>query len=143
VRTDTRPGVDQIGAALERLVSWLRRNTPAQGYSLTLRMTVARLAADGPARISDLARLEGVTQPAMTGLVNRLEGEGMVTRRPDPQDARAALVTLTDAGWAFVLERRAERGRFLAVQLERLPDPDRRALEAALPALDRLTGLLD
>jgi DNA-binding MarR family transcriptional regulator len=143
VRTETRPGVDQIGAALERLVSWLRRNTPAQGYSLTLRMTVARLAADGPARVSDLARLEGVTQPAMTGLVNRLEAEGMVTRRTDPQDARAALVELTDAGRAFVLDRRAERSRFLTAQLARLPEADQRALVAALPALDRLTGLID
>ena len=143
MRTDTGPGVDQIGAALERLVSWLRRNTPARGHSLTLLMTVARLAADGPARVSELARLEGVTQPAMTGLVNRLEAEGMVTRRADPQDARAALVELTDAGRTFVLDRRAERARFLTAQLARLPEPDRRALVAALPALDRLTGLID
>jgi DNA-binding MarR family transcriptional regulator len=124
-------------------VTWLRRSTAVPGYSVTSRLTLARLQADGPARISDLARLEGVTQPAMTGLVNRLESEGMVTRTADPTDARAALVALTGSGRAFVETRRAERSRVLAGRVERLSDADRAAILAALPALDRLSNLTD
>ena len=141
--TRTQPSLDELAGVVERLVTWLRRSTAVPGYSVTSRLTLARLQADGPARISDLARLEGVTQPAMTGLVNRLEGEGMVTRTADPTDARAALVALTDPGRAFVETRRAERSRVLAGRVGRLSDADRAAILAALPALDRLSNLTD
>jgi DNA-binding MarR family transcriptional regulator len=110
---------------------------------VTSRLTLSRLYADGAARISDLARLEGVTQPAMTGLVNRLEADGLVARSADPTDARAALVTLTGAGRAFVEARRAERVLVLSGRVERLPEADRRAILDALPALDRLSNLPD
>ncbi len=141
--TETQPSLDELAGVVERLVTWLRRRTAVPGYSVTSRLTLARLQADGPARISDLARLEGVTQPAMTGLVNRLEGEGMVTRTADPSDARAALVALTDSGRAFVKTRRVERARVLSGRVERLSDADRAAILAALPALDRLSNLTD
>jgi DNA-binding MarR family transcriptional regulator len=143
VRTATEPGLEEFAGCLERLVGWLRRRTALPGYSVTSRLTLSRLAADGPARISDLARLEGVTQPAMTGLVNRLETEGLVTRTADPTDARAALVALTESGRAFVETRRAERVRVLSERVERLSGADRAAILAALPALDRLSNLTD
>jgi DNA-binding MarR family transcriptional regulator len=143
VLTETQPSLEALAGTVERLVAWLRRNTAVPGYSVTSRLTLARLQADGPARISDLARFEGVTQPAMTGLVNRLEGEGLVTRTADPTDARAALVALTDSGRAFVETRRAERARVLAGRVERLSAADRAAILAALPALDRLSNLTD
>jgi DNA-binding MarR family transcriptional regulator len=130
----------QLAASLDALLSWVRRHAPTAGYSVTARSTLARLLTEGPARISDLARAEGVTQPAMTGLVNRLEAEGLVERDPDPRDARAALVGLTEAGRLFIDERRAERGRLLAAQLERLSPADQQALLAARPALDRLAA---
>lgn len=141
MRTETRPRVDELAGCVERLVTWLRRATAVPGYSLTARQTLARLAADGPTRISDLARLEGVTQPGMTGLVNRLETEKLVRRRPDPTDARAALVEATAAGRDFVAARRAERVRVLSDRMDRLDDADRAAILAALPALDRLSRL--
>jgi DNA-binding MarR family transcriptional regulator len=143
VITETQPGLEELAGVVERLVTWLRRRTAVPGYSVTSRLTLARLQADGPARISDLARLEGVSQPAMTGLVNRLENEGMVTRTADPSDARAALVALTDPGRAFVETRRVERARVLSGRVERLSDADRAAILAALPALDRLSNLTD
>jgi DNA-binding MarR family transcriptional regulator len=143
VITETPPGLAEFAGCLERLVGWLRRRTALPGYSVTSKLTLSRLAADGPARISDLARLEGVSQPAMTGLVNRLEGEGLVRRAADPTDARAALVALTDSGRAFVEARRAERVRLLADRVGQLSDADRRAILDALPALDRLSNLPD
>jgi DNA-binding MarR family transcriptional regulator len=141
VITETPPGLEEFAGCLERLVGWLRRSTVLPGYSVTSRLTLTRLHVDGPARISDLARLEGVTQPAMTGLVNRLAGEGLVHRAADPTDARAALVELTDPGRTFVEARRAERVRVLAARVERLDEADRRTILDALPALDRLSNL--
>ncbi len=133
----------QLAGSLDALLSWVRRHAPAAGYSMTARTTLSRLLIDGPARISELSRAEGVTQPAMTGLINRLETDGLVRRDPDPTDARAALVVITEAGAAFIAQRRAERGRLLAAQLTRLPAADRQALLAAASALDRLSTLPD
>jgi DNA-binding MarR family transcriptional regulator len=45
-----------------------------------------------PARIAELA---GVTPPTITGLCKKLEAEGLVARRADPADRRAAVITLT------------------------------------------------
>ena len=141
MRTETPPGLDELAGCVERLVTWLRRSTAVPGYSTTARLTLARLHADGRARVSELARSEGVTQPAMTGLVNRLETEGRVRRSADPTDARAILVEITDAGRAFVDARRAERIAVLSGRVEQLSAADRAAILAALPALDRLSHL--
>jgi DNA-binding MarR family transcriptional regulator len=50
--------------------------------------------------VSELARRVGVTKQSMADTVRSLESQGLVTRRPDPGDRRAQLVTLTDEGWA-------------------------------------------
>ena len=50
-------------------------------------------------RISDLARRAGVTKQSMARATISLEDKGLVRRLPDPSDARAKLVVLTDDGW--------------------------------------------
>lgn len=45
------------------------------------------------------ARL-GVDRTTMVGLLDALEGKGLVVRRPDPADRRRNVVDLTDAGRA-------------------------------------------
>lgn len=55
--------------------------------------------------------MEGVTQPAVTQLVNRLERRGWVERHTDERDARAVLVALTAAGQAALDSARAEFAR--------------------------------
>jgi DNA-binding MarR family transcriptional regulator len=52
----------------------------------------------GPARIGDLNRHVLLSQPALSRLVDRLAGRGLVERKPDPADGRAIRLALTDAG---------------------------------------------
>ncbi|MFI2510942.1 MarR family winged helix-turn-helix transcriptional regulator [Streptomyces sp. NPDC018972] len=66
---------------------------PAHGFAFT------RLAPDG-ATVTDLAVHLGVTKQAASQLVDELVRKGYVERRPHPEDARARLVVLTEAGWA-------------------------------------------
>ena len=73
----------------------------ARGASLTIRTVLATLAEDGPTRLTALAAATGVSQPAMTQSVGRMEREGLVIRLIDPEDARATLVDVTDAGRAL------------------------------------------
>jgi len=49
----------------------------------------------------DLAASLGCTRPTMTGIVDTLEKNGLVTRQPNPYDRRSLLVTLTEKGKVF------------------------------------------
>jgi DNA-binding MarR family transcriptional regulator len=49
-------------------------------------------------RVTDLAEQAGVTKQTAGALVDDLEAGGYVMRKPDPADARARLVVLTDRG---------------------------------------------
>ncbi|PRC46081.1 MarR family transcriptional regulator [Mycobacterium sp. ITM-2017-0098] len=49
-------------------------------------------------RLTDLAEQAGVTKQTAGALVDQLERAGYVSRQPDPTDARARLVTLSDRG---------------------------------------------
>ena len=110
--------------------------------SLTAAATLGRLRTNGPTRLTDLAVAEGVTQPAMTTLVNRLVDQGLVTRGGDPSDGRVVLLDITAAGIDVLARRRAERAARLRGPLTTLSPDDRQALAAALPALTRLADAL-
>src|SRR2546421_12276645 len=69
---------------------------------------VLHVLSERPRRITELAAREGVTQPAITLLVNRLENRDLVLRTPDPLDRRAVLVDLTPAGHELLEQLRAE-----------------------------------
>lgn len=129
--------------ALERLVSLLRRLSSGTGISLTTASTLRLLEQDGPQRLSDLAVREGVTQPAMTQLVTRLERDGLAERLTHPDDARVVLVGITGGGRHLLRERRATRAVHLEALIESLPATDRRRVTAALPALVRLADAAD
>ncbi|MDR3202914.1 MAG: MarR family transcriptional regulator [Bifidobacteriaceae bacterium] len=60
---------------------------------------VGLLALDGPRRLADVAVALGVSPATVTGLVDRLEHQGMVRRAVDPHDGRGKLVQTTEAGF--------------------------------------------
>jgi DNA-binding MarR family transcriptional regulator len=128
------------GAALYGLVSGAVRRIPRE-VSLTSASTLATLERTGPRRITDLAVIEGVTQPAMTVLVRVLEQSGLVERRGDPTDKRVALVAVTEAGADYVQTRRRAGAEALAQLIDKLPSHEIAALAAAIPALEHLRAL--
>ncbi len=96
-----------------------------------------------PVRVSELAARTRLAQSTVSGLIAQLATSGLVRREVDSQDRRAAAVSATDTGrlrlaaWARAHERRLEHA------LTALPDADRTALRAALPALTRLAARLE
>src|SRR3954463_14075400 len=54
-------------------------------------------------RMSEVDELANGALPRLSRTVDRLEKRGWVARRPDPQDGRATLAVLTDAGWDKVV----------------------------------------
>jgi DNA-binding MarR family transcriptional regulator len=140
--TDIHPEDALIASGFERLYEGFRRLTPRDGLSLTAASTLRRLDRCGPQRLCDLFAPEGVSQPAMTQLVTRLEKDGLAERGSDPADGRVVVVSITEAGRAVVRRRRSANAEALAERLERLPAKDRAAILAALPAMERLSDLI-
>lgn len=129
-----------LAVSLERVVGLLRSLSQPSGLSMTAVSTLATLERSGPRRLTALAALAGVSQPAMTQLISRLEDEGLVRREADPADGRVVQVHISDDGEATLARRRAGRAARLAVILAQLTPEQRAALAAALPALDALAA---
>ncbi|MEV4033922.1 MarR family winged helix-turn-helix transcriptional regulator [Streptomyces umbrinus] len=125
--------LQETARALADLASVVvRAVTDRRGMSFTAASALARLEREGPARLTALAAAEGVTQPSMTQLVQRLERQALVLRIDDPQDGRVTLVAITDTGRAVLAERRRERDDRLADLLSSLPEEEQQALATAM-----------
>jgi len=107
----------------------------ARGLTRARATVVAVLARMGPSNQRALADVLRVTPRNVTGLVDGLEGAGLVVRSPHPEDRRASLVSLTDAGAelaASLVEDERRLARFLFGGL------DRDDLAAVTSGLDRV-----
>ena len=129
-----------VTAVLEGLIGLFRSLSPSDGLSLTAAATLATLDRSGPCRLTALAAHEGVTQPAMTQLVDRLQGAGLLDRVPDPSDGRVVQVRITGEGRALLARRRAVRAERVAELLMRLSPGEQALLTAALPAMEALAN---
>jgi len=56
------------------------------------------------ARMGDLAATLGLNAPAVSGLIDRMEAQGLVARQREKTDARAARVHLTEAGRTLAVQ---------------------------------------
>jgi DNA-binding MarR family transcriptional regulator len=88
--------------------------------------------------LRELAESEGVSPPAMTAYVDRLEAAGLVERRRPEHDRRRVELVLTAEGLRVLRSARGRRTAWLAARLKRLSPDELAAVEAALPALRRL-----
>ena len=77
---------------------------------------------------AQLAERSGVTRATMTGLIDTLERDGMVTRKPDPADRRQLCVELTKRGIAFLDKILPEHFRRIAALMEVLSESERRTM---------------
>ncbi|HEY4461351.1 MAG TPA: MarR family transcriptional regulator [Streptosporangiaceae bacterium] len=129
-----------LAAGLERLIGLFRRLSPPSGLSLTAASALGSLERSGPSRLTWLAVREGVTQPAMTQLIGRLQDAGLVERAADPGDGRVVQIHITADGRAVLARRRAARAELLAELLAQLSRDEQATLAAALPALEALAS---
>jgi DNA-binding MarR family transcriptional regulator len=95
-------GRDDLGfllaKAAQRWNELLAERFAAAGYgdvSPSYGSVLVPLYEEDGLRLGELARRSRLSKQTMTELVRRLERDGLVDRRPDPADGRAALVFLT------------------------------------------------
>jgi DNA-binding MarR family transcriptional regulator len=86
---------------------------------------------------SALAERERISAPGMSGHIARLEAANLI-ERTRAADRRRIGLTLTEAGDRVLTNVRKRRTAWLAEHLKGLTEEERGAIEAALPALEKL-----
>ena len=123
-----------------RLARELRKETEQLGITAR-QATLLWLVKRNPGlSLAELAAEEGISPPAMSGHVDRLERIGLIERLRSSEDRRRVGLRLTDDGLKLMRRIRARRTTWLADRLGALDDSDLEAVAAAVPALSRLLG---
>ncbi|MEL7608906.1 MAG: MarR family winged helix-turn-helix transcriptional regulator [Bacillota bacterium] len=92
-----------------------------------------------PVNVSDLQEDGRMTKPAVSQLLNALEGKGYVGREIDRSDRRKITVTLTDHGWKTLHLARSSMDRELEKVVSRLGEDETRKLIELLLSLRQIT----
>ena len=117
----------------------VRRLRAEHRFSLSHGAVLGRLDREGPQSVSDLAAAERVRPQSMAQTVSELEAEGLVTRSPDSNDRRRAVVELTEAGQVVLARERRQREGWLAQAIaEGFDEDEQRVLTDAVRLLQRL-----
>jgi DNA-binding MarR family transcriptional regulator len=123
----------------ETLGRVIRRLRAEPGLSAGRMAVLGHLDRDGPSNISALAVREHMRPQSMAQTIHDLETAGLVSRRPDPDDGRRAIIELTDTGLDALKATRARRETWLTEALQQQLDADERALvHEALLLLNRI-----
>ncbi|MBO3749977.1 MarR family transcriptional regulator [Streptosporangiaceae bacterium NEAU-GS5] len=101
-----------------------------------------RLDRSGPASPGALAAAEAVSSPAIATAIAGLLSGGLVERDSDLGDRRRAIVTISSAGRNALRAREVANIARVHAALAGLTDDERRRLTEAVPALERMAGLL-
>jgi len=97
--------------------------------------------SDGEATPAGLADKTGVTRATISGLLDGLEKDGLIARRPDPADRRLIRVHLT-AGHSFLDKIRPGYCRWLSSIVEPLKEEERQQLVMLLEKIRTRLGEL-
>lgn len=136
--------VNEVAAALRLsvglLVRRLRQTPPSEGELTTPESAaLSRLDRGGPATSAELARAEQISAQSVGATLAGLERRGLVARRPDPDDGRRIVLSVTPTGRRVLHDRRSARTQQIAAVLaERFSAQDLKTLMAAAPLIERL-----
>ena len=122
----------------------MARSQTALGLTVTKTHLLWQVHHNGPCAQQRLAEAVRISPRHVTAMVDALELQGLVRRRPHPQDRRAVLVELTDRGAATVVEMQQQRAQAAATLVDGL-DPGtvqglRSGLDTVLIRLRRLVA---
>src|SRR5215207_4763775 len=85
--------------------------------------------------MGDVAKAFGVTMPAVTHIVDRLEQKGLAARGAMPGDRRVSALELTTAGRALAQELHTTRTRAMEAILTRVSAAERRQIVVGVETL--------
>jgi DNA-binding MarR family transcriptional regulator len=131
---------DELRPVLLRLARELRKETEQLGVTARQATLLWLIKRSPGLSLAALAAEEGISPPALSGNVDRLERAGLIERVRSSEDRRRVGLSLTDEGARLLRRVRARRTTWLAEHLSALAPEELEAIERAIPALERLLG---
>jgi DNA-binding MarR family transcriptional regulator len=140
VTIDAEVVAAELRPVLLRLSRELRKETEQLGITAR-QATLLWLVKRSPGlSLGELAAEEGISAPAMSGHVDRLERAGLIERVRSSEDRRRVGLALTPDGSRLLRRIRVRRTTWLADRLAALEPAQLEAVEAALGPLAALVG---
>jgi DNA-binding MarR family transcriptional regulator len=127
---------DRLHSAAIHLLRRAAVEDKAAGLSRARLSALSVVVFRGPLTLGELAAAEGVRSATMTGIVNGLEGDGLVRRRPHGTDRRAVQVEATAAGRRLLERARGKRLELVASNLADLSEGELDVLHRAAELLE-------
>jgi DNA-binding MarR family transcriptional regulator len=137
--TETDDAAIAIREGVVRLSRRLQAQRQEHGVSATGIALLSRLYRGGPASPKALADAESAAPQTLTRVFAALEEQGLVSRRPDPDDGRGAILELTPAGRAVLRAHADVHVAWLSEAMQsELTAAEQEILRVAAALLDRL-----
>ena len=93
----------QLDHALQRTSKWMEATLGVTGPQRLVLRIVGRFPDMLAGELANVLHLHPST---LTGVLKRLEAQGLLRRRPDPKDARKSMLSLTSKGRRFDVDAR-------------------------------------
>jgi DNA-binding MarR family transcriptional regulator len=136
---DTAGTAERLRPVLLRLARELRKETEALGVT-SRQVTLLWLVREHPGlTLRELASLERISAPSLSGHLDRLERAGLLERVRSTEDRRRVGLELTPIGSRLLRRVRTRRTSWLA---ERLGSLDGDQIETIERAIEPLSALL-
>ncbi len=124
--------VDEFAAFGPLYLKWVRSRLQDRGMTYARMRLLGALHCNGPQIMSSISDELGVTRRNITALVDALEEEGLVRRKPHPTDRRATVIEMTGRGEQTMDRVYDEHRAAVAELFEGLDEEDRADLTRML-----------
>lgn len=131
--------VDEFAAFGPLYLKWVRSCLQDRGMTYARVRLLGALHCNGPQIMSSISDGLGVTRRNITALVDALEEEGLVVRKPHPTDRRATVIEMTERG-ERAMDRIYDEHRVAVAEL--FADLDEEDREELMRMLGVLRGAL-
>jgi DNA-binding MarR family transcriptional regulator len=132
---------DRLHSAAIHLLRRAAEEDRAAGLSRARLSALSVVVFRGQLTLGELATAEGVRSATMTGIVNGLERDRLVRRRPHGRDRRSVNIEATGAGRRLLDRARARRIDHVVSKLDDLSDDELELLGRAAELLDKRFSL--
>ena len=123
---------EQVGhllrKAYQRNMAIFQQNIGDSQLTAVQFITLCAVHDHGPSSLSELIKATAVDQATIRGIVERLQGRGLITLEPAAHDRRKVIVSLTEAGQQLVRDTQPSAARVSELTLGKLNPAERVAI---------------
>lgn len=141
IPAEARQLADELRVALHHIFRRIRQegDDGPSGITLLQKMLLSTIGQNAGIGVAELARMEKLRGPTISGHIKALENAGLVRRdSPNPEDRRRVGLLLTEQGAAVLEDIRSRRLDWLARKLAQLPPEGAQALRNAITYLNEI-----